>query len=624
MAKLNSYYTLCPLIDQQSLLGVEKDKEPGCAVVTLGRNIVIRYKLQDLKQISSWSSKERLTTQVIYDRSKERYVAVFNERKIRVWSAEEADLNNVKGYKFPSPLHAILPYGDSSPILVQRNGATASLEWAIDNRRTWRSKGIIKAKENVLDCQLIHFNGKTSLFCLTRVEEVYNCLVVRLEDATCLEKADTVRRIELKRKSEDLAGHVVIRHKNAAYLLTLWSHGRLYSHQLSTGTCVSSDFESNRLVSVITNINTKYPVVMTHLNETTVAIYGADVTDEGAILMIYNVKFKSAQAVQKLKLYTNDAKLWKVEDKLLLAANRHLAVAPYHLAPQRIAAMLGSSLRFKSDNADAAAAAADDIVVIQEATVAQWDKTRTKSCARSVSIGRIPLNVSQKIRAYLNEGWSDAAIQEALIPLLMHAGDVASICWCLDTFQDLPDKLLVDLLAFTFTLKSPDKVFVPLQNGTTDGSTVDSATFKPNHSYSRDTFLDKVFSISCSSVSLLPHLKTGLTFDQVLKLLEHLMCKLNEETDSLADANSQPSDQQLYEWSCILLDSHYQHYLLSQDTHVLDLFNRLDSTLEEHFQFLQNLVDLRPIIDKTHNGKSLRSSSRKQNKFYSIEEIKLY
>ncbi|XP_071577950.1 nucleolar protein 11 [Temnothorax nylanderi] len=623
MAKLSSYYTLCPLIDQQSLLGVEKDKEPGCAVVTLGRNIVIRYKLQDLKQISSWSSKERLTTQVIYDRSKERYVAVFNERKIRVWSAEEADLNNVKGYKFPSPLHAILPYGDSSPILVQRNGATASLEWAIDNRRTWRSKGIIKAKEKLLDCQLIHFNGKTtSLFCLTRVEEVYNCLVVRLEDAaTCLEKADTVRRIELKRKSEDLTGHVVIRHKNAAYLLTLWSHGRLYSHHLLTTGTSTSDFESNRLVSVITNINTKYPVVMTHLNETTVAIYGADVTDEGAILMIYNVKFKSAQAVQKLKLYTNDAKLWKVEDKLLLAANRHLAVAPYHLAPQRIAAMLGSSLRFKSDNG-----AEDDIVVIQEATVAQWDKNRTKSCARSVSIGRIPLNISQKIRAYLNEGWSDAAIQEALIPLLMQSGDVASICWCLDTFQDLPDKLLVDLLAFTFTLKSPDKVFVPLQNGgTTDGLPVDSsATFKANPSYSRDNFLDKVFSISCSSVSLLPHLKTGLTFDQVLKLLEYLTCKLNEETDSLADANSQPSDQQLYEWSCILLDSHYQHYLLSQDTHVLDLFNRLDSTLEEHFQFLQNLVDLRPMIDKTHNGKSLRSSSRKQNKFYSIEEIKLY
>lgn len=48
MAKLNSYYTLCPLIDQQNLLGVEKDKEPGCATVTLGRNIVIRYKVRML------------------------------------------------------------------------------------------------------------------------------------------------------------------------------------------------------------------------------------------------------------------------------------------------------------------------------------------------------------------------------------------------------------------------------------------------------------------------------------------------------------------------------------------------------------------------------------------------
>lgn len=41
-------------------------------------------------------------------------------------------------------------------------------------------------------------------------------------------------------------------------------------------------------------------------------------------------------------------------------------------------------------------------------------------------------------------------------------------------------------------------------------------------------------------------------------------------------------------------------------------------------QFLQDLENLRPIVDRTSNGKPLRSSSRKHNKFYSIEEIKLY
>lgn len=42
------------------------------------------------------------------------------------------------------------------------------------------------------------------------------------------------------------------------------------------------------------------------------------------------------------------------------------------------------------------------------------------------------------------------------------------------------------------------------------------------------------------------------------------------------------------------------------------------------FQFLQDLENLRPIIDRISNGKPLRSSSTIYNKFYSIEEIKLY
>lgn len=351
------------------------------------------------------------------------------------------------------------------------------------------------------------------------------------------------------------------------------SHGRLYSHFL-TGT--SSDPEPNKLISVITNINTKYPVVMSHLNETIIAVYGADVTDEGAILMIYNVQFKLVQAAQKLKLYTNDAKLWKVEDKLLLAANRHLAVAPYHLAPQRIAAMLGSSLSFRNSNENEA----DDIIVIQEATVAQWDKDQVH--ARN-SIGRVPSNISKQVHTYLNEGWSDAAIQETLIPCLMESNDVPSICWCLDSLKDLPEKLLVDLLAFA--LRSPDKVFVPTQNGMTD------SVIKGNSPYSRNSFLGKIFSISYSNVSLLLHLKIGLTFDEVLKLLEYLMQKLNEKTESIDD-NPQPSDQQLYEWSCVLLDSHYQHYLLSQDPHVLELFNQLNSVLEDHVSIKCSMCNL--------------------------------
>ena len=46
MARLGAYYSLCPLIDQKSLLGVAEDSMTGCVVVTLGKNMVIRYKVK--------------------------------------------------------------------------------------------------------------------------------------------------------------------------------------------------------------------------------------------------------------------------------------------------------------------------------------------------------------------------------------------------------------------------------------------------------------------------------------------------------------------------------------------------------------------------------------------------
>jgi len=46
MAKLCAYYSLCPLIDQTSLLGIAEDSTSGCVIVTLGKSIVIRYKVR--------------------------------------------------------------------------------------------------------------------------------------------------------------------------------------------------------------------------------------------------------------------------------------------------------------------------------------------------------------------------------------------------------------------------------------------------------------------------------------------------------------------------------------------------------------------------------------------------
>lgn len=45
MAKLGIFYSLCPLIDQRSLLGVTEDVVSGHVIVTLGKNIAIKYRV---------------------------------------------------------------------------------------------------------------------------------------------------------------------------------------------------------------------------------------------------------------------------------------------------------------------------------------------------------------------------------------------------------------------------------------------------------------------------------------------------------------------------------------------------------------------------------------------------
>lgn len=48
MAKLLSYYHLCPINDQKEFLGLSQGRENGTVINTLGRNIIINFKVSCL------------------------------------------------------------------------------------------------------------------------------------------------------------------------------------------------------------------------------------------------------------------------------------------------------------------------------------------------------------------------------------------------------------------------------------------------------------------------------------------------------------------------------------------------------------------------------------------------
>lgn len=539
-----------------------------------------------------------MTTQVVYDVKTDRYIAVFNEKYIRLWDKSEKHLHKVKKYKFDLPFRAIVTSDQESPVLIRRDGATASLAWALENRKNWSNhKGIISnpSEELLSDCRLLRINNKTYFSAFVsgkagptdrnNTNEHCNYLVAEVNDATYVENGENVTRIELKRRSEKLVGHVILQDENNAYLLTLWSHGRLYSYPL-TGACPEP--VPGILVSVITSISAKHPVAMAALNEATIAIYGADANEEGAVLIIYNIQFKLVQALHKLKLYTKGAKLWQMDHKLLLAANQHLAVVPYRLASQRIETMLGSCLRFpKQVNDDC------EVMEIRESIIADWQGQQTsKKLPEKIATTGVPKNIAKQITTYVNEGASDATIQQGLIPQLIESKDMNTIFWCLDHFKDLPEKLLIDLLSFG--LRTPDSTFVPLQNGSSGKVYTEVIT--------RHKFLDRIFSLSFSDISLLPHLKSVLMFDEVLRLTEYFTAKLSNEEESKSNeeesksngkessSDAEANEKQIYEWCSLLLDSHYQHYLLSKDPKVLEMFYKLSDILDDHVSDIDNEI----------------------------------
>jgi hypothetical protein len=60
-------------------------------------------QLLNQKQISSWSSKEKLSSPVIYDALGSQYVAVFSRSQLRLWTENEENLDRIKKIKVRIP-----------------------------------------------------------------------------------------------------------------------------------------------------------------------------------------------------------------------------------------------------------------------------------------------------------------------------------------------------------------------------------------------------------------------------------------------------------------------------------------------------------------------------------------
>ncbi|XP_074032384.1 nucleolar protein 11 [Leptinotarsa decemlineata] len=122
----------------------------------------------------------------------------------------------------------------------------------------------------------------------------------------------------------------------------LGSGGTLYAFPLEQTVSDSGVDDVGRLFSVVESVSPKHPVSMISLDDNYIALHGANYNEEGAVLVIYNTQFRVRQSKQPFELFTSNAKVWKIENNILLPMGQNLAVIPFDLETEQLTALFGS------------------------------------------------------------------------------------------------------------------------------------------------------------------------------------------------------------------------------------------------------------------------------------------
>ncbi|KNC30922.1 hypothetical protein FF38_09307 [Lucilia cuprina] len=347
MTKFITYYNLCPIPEPKDFLGISPDKEQGNSITTLGKNIIIIFKISTQKQIKSWSVLEKLSSKVVYDRKTEKYVGVFANKFLRLWDDNTKDVNKCKKLKFQKSI-ADLVADDNDTYVLYSDGSCESLQSAIESRKT----DIGAPQQTELFSSLIFTdlniqklsNGQRILTYFERNTKTGDYHLVRIP----LDQGEGVeveaKRFNLKRGVLDVhvAGAAVIEGDGTPVLLTIWSDKRIFL--LSLADDIEPSRSPGNFVSMLTQLKVDTPLSVLGISKHFVAIYGANHGQEGASLLLYNTQYKVIKTKQFFKVYFNFSQLWSIDEHILLAMGQNLSVVKYRVLKEVLSELVGTQV----------------------------------------------------------------------------------------------------------------------------------------------------------------------------------------------------------------------------------------------------------------------------------------
>ncbi|XP_047993297.1 uncharacterized protein LOC125231771 [Leguminivora glycinivorella] len=560
MAKLQSYYVLCPLIDQKSFLGISEDKEEHTVIVTLGRNVVNKYRLADQKQTGGWTSKDHITAPVIYDTENSSYVGVFNNNTIKMWKEDSDNLDKVKKYKFPLPIFQVLP-----GLIIFANGNCASLTYALENSNSYDGKATIKDAAEIISVRTFKDKGNNICFVVKNNQdyEIIQCpLRVELGD---MDKSK-LQRVKVTRPDVNVVGQLI--HAYTVYIL--WSDSKITAYNLSR--------RSWDTIGTIPWVSAPARVSLGWMGHHHLVAFGSNADRDGAIIVAYNVLLNIGSCKYPMKMYTADAKLYCFNEHIILEASNHIGILPYVIEEKRqLSSLLGSHE-----------------IVEDDLEIANWGSSNKTDSV--ITWNGKPLK----------QGLSERILCAQIINNMFEESntDCERIIDVLNQFKDVPESVVV--LLINHVMKTI--------NEASDASIGDKVVAAYSKYVSEFNLLDCLLGITVSDSFLLTYLRSSMSLDNGLFLLAYVACLLK------TGKGVQVEENKLLDWSMVLMDAFYQQFLMTKDEKVTEVLTQTLAVIKDLTQDLDLVNSTIALMHKLLYTKSVETS---EDLPYSIELMEI-
>ncbi|XP_061588457.1 nucleolar protein 11-like [Cololabis saira] len=358
MAALYEGYTLCGLVSDKTLStsgirGLEEERDSDHVIVTDTTRSVTLYKVSDQKPLSSWTVKQgqTLTSPAVYNPHTKEYVAVSDNKVIRVWKEEDIVLDKTFKATVSGDVWKVHCAREGEAVVLFRRGAVRLLDSLLAAPQQ-PIEEVLAEEEAIRWSTSIVAKTQQFVIFITEQKGEHFLYLQRLNP-------NSLQRYRLEGEEPNLSPLSFSASCKDEYicLIHLFPNGHVYQSVISVRG-PAADEKACALPlprSLVLNLPVGEGLLEAAsaviLDDCHIAVVGAPHPSAGAgkdYLCIWNTNFQTLQAGIEMagKIYRQ---LWSYSNRLFIPHGKSLSVIPFSCPKSSLASALGKLRKAKTE-----------------------------------------------------------------------------------------------------------------------------------------------------------------------------------------------------------------------------------------------------------------------------------